>query len=63
MELDNKQFEFIRSLSWEDVLEIWHNNEINEAHWKEHYESKGFRSWEEWRKKYIDIYATLNKDW
>lgn len=63
MNLDNRQFEFIKPLTWDEVKEIWRNNEINEKHWKEYYLSKGFKSWWEWRKKYIDVYAALNKEW
>jgi len=63
MELDKKQFEFIKSLTWDEVVGIWRNNEINEEHWKKYWESKSFKSWEEWRKKYLDGYAVLNRDW
>lgn len=63
MELDKEQFEFVKPLTWGDVAEIWRDNEINEEHWKPYYESKGHKSWGQWRKKYIDAYAALNKDW
>lgn len=63
MEPDKEQFEFIKPLAWDDVIEIWRSNEINETHWKPYYESKGHKSWEEWRKKYMDAYAALNKNW
>lgn len=63
MNLDKEQFEFIKPLIWDEVAEIWRNNEINEEHWKTYYGSKGHKSWQEWRKKYIDAYAALNKGW
>ena len=63
MDLDKEQFEFVKPLSWEEVLGIWRNNEAGEVHWKEYYESKGFKSWEDWRQKYVDAYAALNKNW
>ena len=63
MELNTEQFEFIKPLTWNDVAEIWRGNEINEEHWKKYWEEKGHKSWEEWRKKYIDAYAALNKEW
>ncbi len=63
MELNKEQFEFIRPLTWNEVFEIWRNNEVNEPHWKEYWVSKGFKSWEEWRSKYLDAYAALNKGW
>ena len=63
MELDKKQFEFIKSLTWDEVVEIWRNNEENEGHWESYYKSKGYKSWEDWRKKYLDAYTSLNKKW
>lgn len=63
MELDKEQFEFVKPLSWDEVVEIWRSNEINETHWEKYWKSKGHKSWEEWRKKYIDAYAVLNGDW
>jgi len=63
MELDKEQFEFIKSLIWDEVTEIWRNNEIDEPHWKKYWESKNFKSWEDWRKKYLDAYTSLNKKW
>ena len=63
MNLDKEQFEFIKLLNWENVFAIWRNNEINEGHWHDYYKSKGFESWDGWRKKYIDAYAALNKEW
>lgn len=63
MKLNEEQFEFIKSLTWDEVAEIWRSNEINEGHWKAYYESKGHKSWEGWRKKYLGAYAALNKSW
>lgn len=63
MELDNKQFELIKPLTWEEVVEIWKNNEANEAHWEAHYKKEGFNSWLDWRKKYIEPIAALKKNW
>lgn len=63
MNLDKAQFEFIKPLTWIEVVKIWRNNEINEEHWKTYYRSKGYESWEQWREKYLDAYAALNKEW
>lgn len=63
MELDNKQFEFIKPLIWEEVFKIWEDSEINQVHWQEHYKKKGFGSWLDWRKKYIEPIKAMNKDW
>lgn len=63
MELDNKQFEFIKPLKWEEVFKIWQSNEINEPHWQEYYKKEGHKSWLDWRKKYIEPIKAINKDW
>ena len=63
MPLDLNQFEIVKPLTWEEVLEIWQNNEINEVHWQAYWREKGFNSWYEWRKKYIEPIAALNKEW
>ena len=63
MELNKEQLEFIKPLTWDDVAEIWRGNEINEEHWKKYYESKGHKTWGQWRKKYMDAYAALGKEW
>jgi len=63
MELDNKQFEFIKPLTWEEVFKIWEDNELNQSHWQEYYEKKGFKSWLDWRKKYLEPIEALSKKW
>lgn len=63
MDINKEQFEFIKPLTWGEIVEIWRNNEINEEHWRIYYELKGHKSWDQWRKKYIYAYAALNKDW
>ncbi len=63
MELDKKQFKIIKPLTWEKVFEIWKNSEINEEHWAEYYKKEGFKSWEDWRNKYIGPVKALNKEW
>lgn len=39
----------IKPLTWEDVFEIWRQNEEHLPHWKPHYESRGFTNWKDWR--------------
>ena len=45
------------------MADIWRRNEINEKHWKKYWELKGFKFWEEWRKKYLNAYAALKGNW
>ena len=63
MYLDKAQFKRIKSLSWDEVYKIWENNESDLEHWKIYYKEKGFASWKDWRKKYIDAYKKLNEKW
>lgn len=63
MELDDKQFKFIKPLTWEEVFKIWKGNEINESHWQEYYKKEGFESWLGWRNKYLKPIGALNRKW
>lgn len=47
--MDN--LEFIKSLTREEVIEMWRKSEANIEHWKPFWEAKGHKSWEEWRMK------------
>ncbi len=50
----------LKTLSWEDVLDIWRKGEEGLEHWIKFWEEKGFSSWREWRQQYID-YLELDK--
>src|SRR3989338_4331145 len=63
MPLDLSQFELVKPLTWEEVFEIWQSNEINDVHWEKYWKEKRFNSWYEWRKKYIEPIAALDKQW
>ncbi|OGM97560.1 MAG: hypothetical protein A2735_01530 [Candidatus Yanofskybacteria bacterium RIFCSPHIGHO2_01_FULL_41_21] len=45
-----ENLEFIKSLTQEEVFETWRKGEENIEHWKTFWESKGYKSWEEWRR-------------
>jgi len=47
--IDRREFEFIKPLSWDGVFGRWSDLEADRPNWIEHYKSKGFSSWEEWR--------------
>jgi len=47
--LDVKNLEHIKPLSWEEVFARWENEESLLPNWIEHYKSRGFSSWAEWR--------------
>ncbi len=47
--VDPNQLQHIRPLTWEEVFDVWRQNEASNPAWIKHYQSKGFSSWEEWR--------------
>lgn len=49
LNVDPNQFEHLRSITWEEVFDAWRQSEASNPGWIEHYKSKGFTSWEEWR--------------
>lgn len=65
IELKNKsiELEFIKNLSWPEVFEIWRGNEEGRPNWEEHFKSRGFDSWEEWRMKYAEPLQCPKAKW
>ena len=50
LQLDPTQFRYIKPLSWDEVFNIWRGNEAANPKWIEHYTSKGFKTWDDWRR-------------
>ncbi len=46
--MDNN-LELIKPLSPSQVFKVWHDIEKPLEHWKNVWQSKGFKSWEDWR--------------
>lgn len=53
----------IQDLNWEEVQEIWKNNEESLEHWKTYWQSRGFNSWQEWREKSFRRFAIKDLSW
>ena len=49
LNLNPQQFRHLKPLTWEGVFAIWRDNEASNPKWIEHYTSRGYSSWEEWR--------------
>ena len=49
--------------SWEEVFSIWRNGEANIPRWVDHYERRGFDSWDEWRKSTIQDLKAEKLNW
>lgn len=44
--------EFIGSISWPEIFASWKAGEAHQKSWREHWQERGFDSWDEWRKAY-----------
>lgn len=53
----------IRSLTWPEVRKIWQNNEESLTHWQIYWEAQGYKSWEQWRKKFFWRFNTARANW
>ena len=40
----------LHPLPWDEVFSIWRETEANLPRWIEHYQKRGFNSWDEWRR-------------
>jgi hypothetical protein len=56
--------ELIKDLSWAEVFEFWRVNEAYpKSHWHEHYQSRGFTTWDNWRLSYVNPLGLQNLNW
>ena len=56
--------EFIQKLTWDEVFDIWRKNEAYEgSHWHSHYQSRGFKTWEDWRMSYVKPFGLEDLNW
>lgn len=53
----------IKPLSWEEVLNIWRENEEDLEHWKIFWQERGFNSWEEWRSGTVKSLKLNERSW
>ncbi len=59
----SKNLKLIKSLTWEEVFDIWRENETYDNKWEELYKSRGFDNWDEWRSTYIEPLNLKNEEW
>lgn len=57
------KYRYIRSLTWDEVFEFWRANEEANPAWKEHYQKKGFTSWEDWRRTFAEPWHCETRPW
>jgi hypothetical protein len=52
---------YIRDIPWSEIFNTWKS--VEEDSWREYYEQKGFESWEDWRRKYVDVIKPQERVW
>lgn len=57
------KIERIRPLSWPEVKEIWRENEEHLEHWQRYWQSRNYKSWDEWRRKFFWRFNVTRADW
>ncbi|HHX58388.1 MAG TPA: hypothetical protein GX706_01315 [Candidatus Moranbacteria bacterium] len=60
------QFKFLQhegDIDWQDVFAIWRAYEAHQSLWKDHWQERGFDSWEDWRKSYAKPIQPENLQW
>lgn len=58
-----KNLKFIKNISWNDAFGSWARDEAHLEHWIEHYKKRGFNSWQEWRKSFVESLHPQELDW
>lgn len=63
MLLDSPHYEFIKTLTWDEVFEFWRANEESNPAWIRHWQSKGFATWEDWRRTFAEPWHCEKRQW
>jgi len=63
LELEQQQFELVRSIPWQEVFSSWRDDEAQQQRWIDHYQNRGFDSWDEWRGRHIALLKLAEREW
>ena len=63
MDQNEKYLKFIKPIAWDEVFNLWEENEAKQEYWIAHYKKRGFNSWKEWRADTIKAIDSRNKTW
>lgn len=55
--------EFVRTISWPEIFDAWRKGEAQQKSWKQHWEKRGFASWDEWRAEYAKPFHPETLKW
>lgn len=61
--LNRNEFQYVRQLLWTEVFEIWRKTEARNPNWEAHYKERGFSTWEEWRRTYVEPLKCAEREW
>ena len=53
----------IRPISWPEIFATWKAGEAHQKSWQEHWQERGFESWDEWRQAYAAPLHPENLEW
>jgi hypothetical protein len=56
-------YQFIKPVTWDEVFEFWRINEEANPAWIAHWKSKGFTSWEDWRRTFTEPWHCETRPW
>jgi hypothetical protein len=54
---------FVRPLCWDEVWSVWRSNEIDWPETTEHFQKRGFTSWEAWRTPCAQAFQCDRRTW
>ncbi|MFH0874100.1 MAG: hypothetical protein V1846_04675 [Candidatus Komeilibacteria bacterium] len=61
--LNSQHYQLIKDLTWDEVFEIWRENEETNPAWINHWQSKGFKSWQQWRQTMAEPWECSQRQW
>jgi len=53
----------IKTVTWNEVFDVWGKTEAHLPYWIEHYKKRGFSTWEEWRRNSVKDLHPDELDW
>ena len=58
-----KTLEYVHDIEWQDIFAVWRAYEAYQKMWQEHWQERGFQSWDQWRQNYIAPIKPIEKEW
>lgn len=61
--MEYQGLDFIKNLIWEEVFDIWEKNEASDPSWIKHAQTRGFKTWREWRETMVPALNLDRLEW